>query len=287
LSTTNLVEFALYEIPRFGNLKGISLQAIVAALAELANLQSLTIKFQDSWFRPKLQSLHPPSPTRRILPALTRFADYGAGDYLDELVARIDAPLLDSIWITFLRSPQFIIDVPELTPFMRSATKFQALNEAHVVARILGVQIESLPPIRTYEVKPGLGIFCDTCGVSDLAQVFTLLFPSIYTVEHLYIYQPQIFPLKWQNATVNMELFHPFTAVKNLYISKEFAQYIAPALQELVGERVTDVLPALESLFLEELEPSGPVQEAIGQFTAARQLLGRPVTISHWNGTTA
>ena len=107
-------------------------------------------------------------------------------------------------------------------------------------------------------------------------------------VEHLYIYGPRYLPSQWQDDIENMqwlEIFHPFTAVKNLYVSKEFAQCIAPALQELVGERVTEVLPALESLFLEELQPSGPVQEAIGQFVAARQLLGHPVAVSHWNRT--
>jgi hypothetical protein len=79
-----------------------------------------------------------------------------------------------------------------------------------------------------------------------------------------------------------LEIFRPFTAVKNLYVIKGLAHHIAPALQDLVGERVTDVLPALESLFFEGLLPSGPVQEAIGRFVAARQLLGRPVAVSRW-----
>jgi hypothetical protein len=82
-----------------------------------------------------------------------------------------------------------------------------------------------------------------------------------------------------------LEVFHRFTSVKNLYVCKEFAQCIALALQELVGEIMMEALPALESLFLEELQPSGPVQEAIGQFVAARQLSGHPVAISDWDRT--
>jgi hypothetical protein len=73
--------------------------------------------------------------------------------------------------------------------------------------------------------------------------------------------------------------------VKNVYVFKAFSQCISSALQDLVGERMTDVLPALESLFLEGFQHSGPVQEAIGQFVAARQLLGHPVDISPWNET--
>ena len=80
-----------------------------------------------------------------------------------------------------------------------------------------------------------------------------------------------------------LKMFHPFPFVKNLYLQDEISQCIAPALQELVGERVTDVLPVLENISLEGLEPPGPVQEAIGQFVAARGALGRPVAVSHWN----
>jgi hypothetical protein len=71
--------------------------------------------------------------------------------------------------------------------------------------------------------------------------------------------------------------------VKNLYVSKDGAGRIAPALQALARESVPEVLLTLESLYLEELPPLGPIQEAIGQFVSARQLLGHPVAVSHWN----
>jgi hypothetical protein len=73
--------------------------------------------------------------------------------------------------------------------------------------------------------------------------------------------------------------------VKDLYISKQFAPGIAAALhwQELVGGTITEVLPGLQNIFVESLEPSGPFQENIGQFVAARQLSGHPIAISNWN----
>ena len=67
-----------------------------------------------------------------------------------------------------------------------------------------------------------------------------------------------------------------------LYISQEFAPRIGPVLQELAGEGVTEVLPALRTLFLEGLPPSGPVLETIGQFVAARKLAGHPISVSPW-----
>ena len=75
-------------------------------------------------------------------------------------------------------------------------------------------------------------------------------------------------------------IFRPFTSVKNLHISQYFAQFFGLALQDLVGERAADVLPALESILLEDADP---VSEAIGPFVAARQLSGHPVAVSRWN----
>ena len=106
-------------------------------------------------------------------------------------------------------------------------------------------------------------------------------------VEDLYIFGDGSPQLHWQDDIETsqwLEVLHPFTAVKGLYISQEFAPRIVPALQELTGERVTEVLPALQTLFLEEALPSLPVREAIEQFVTARQLASHPITISHWDG---
>jgi len=62
-----------------------------------------------------------------------------------------------------------------------------------------------------------------------------------------------------------LELLLPFPAVKNLYLSKDFAPGIVAALQEIVG---TEVLPSLQNILVDGLEPSGPFQESIEQFVA-------------------
>jgi hypothetical protein len=101
-------------------------------------------------------------------------------------------------------------------------------------------------------------------------------------VERLEIFERSHSKLKWQDDIEDMQwldLLRPFTAVEDLYLSNEFAPRIAPYLQELVGGRTTEVLPALQSLFLEKFHPWGPVEEAIGKFAAARQLSNHPVAI--------
>jgi hypothetical protein len=105
-------------------------------------------------------------------------------------------------------------------------------------------------------------------------------------VERLTIHERSNSILKWQDDIENsqwLELLHPFTGVKNLYLSKEFVPRVAPYLQELVGGRTTEVLPALQSLSLEGPPPSGAVEEAIGKFVATRQLSNIPVAVSYWD----
>jgi hypothetical protein len=106
------------------------------------------------------------------------------------------------------------------------------------------------------------------------------------TVEALYI-EHQYWELAWKDDAIEntlwSQLLLPFTAVKYLYLSKEFAPGIAAALQELVGARITDVLPSLQNIFIEGLESSGPLQESIGRFVAARLLSDHPITVSAWD----
>jgi hypothetical protein len=62
-------------------------------------------------------------------------------------MARIDAPLLDSIRINFFH--QLVFNLPQIAQFMRRTTRFQELDEAHVVFDDDGVRVESLPPTLT------------------------------------------------------------------------------------------------------------------------------------------
>jgi hypothetical protein len=214
----------------------------------------------------------------------------GVGEYLEDLVARIDAPLLDDLAITFFH--QLIFDTPQLAQFISHTPKFEARNEAHVVFsnRDAQVSVKLLNPIQPDGALFKMGISCRQSDwqLSSLAQVCGLSLPHalIPGVEHLAILGDKFpRPHYWQDDIESgqwLELFRPFTAVKDLYISPGFASRIAPALQVLAKERLTEVLPALQTLFLAKPLPSGPVREAIMQFVAMRQLVGHPIAVSYW-----
>jgi hypothetical protein len=275
LSATHLVELSLWNIPHSGY---ISPEAIVATLAVLANLRNLDIEFESPLSRPDWESRCrcPPPPTRTTLPALTRFTFHGVSEYLEDLVARIDAPLLNFIWIIFFH--QLIFDIPQFALFMmRTSISFQTFDNASV-----NFGLDQVGFRHSGDQFIGLDISCRKLDwqLSSLAQVLMWLFPSIYNVETLEIFGlPDSLSLSEDEIEQFLEIFQLFTAVKHLAAGEGSEQWIALALQELVGERVTDVLPALESLSLEGLKSSGPIQEAIGKFVAARELSGHPVAV--------
>jgi len=88
--------------------------------------------------------------------------------------------------------------------------------------------------------------------------------------------------IKGRGRAYWLELLRFFPATENLYLFDRVVSRIAFALQGLPPEGVTEVLPALQNVFLEDLLSSGRAEKAIGKIVAARQLSGRPVAVHRW-----
>ena len=288
LSATRLVCLCLWRIPHSGY---ISPETMVTCLSVLTRLESLDLRFESPQSRPDQRRRHPPPPTRTLLSVLTTLFFAGVSEYLEDLVARIDAPLLDKLWITLFH--QLILDTPQLSQFISRTPNFKTPDE------VVEVFLEIFNGIAQVSIRSPFRLSLRmSCRPSDwqlsfLTQMCNLSFfqDLIPAVEHLYIQDLPIHSVSepsWQEDIEGsqwLELLRPFTAVNDLYISKKFVPRIVPALQELVGERATEALPALQILFLREMHSSGPVQEAIEQFvTARRQLSSHPIAVSQWEG---
>jgi hypothetical protein len=282
LSATHLFELRLEDIPQSGY---ISPEAMVTALSTSTRLNSLVLRFQPE-FPLSLPDRPPPPPTRSVLSFLTYFEFKGLSEYLDDLVACIDAPRLDQLNIYI--SDDFIFDTPQLIQFICRTPRLKTLEKAHVTfdADVIAVGFSS----PTSGANP-LEVEIFSCRELDLrvwsmVQLCTLSLPPLSTLEDLYIYGDLSSQAHWQDNIENarwLELLQPFRAVKNLYLSEKIALCIVPALQELVGSRATEVLPTLQNIFLERLEPSGPIQEGIWQFVATRQVTSDPIAVSLWD----
>jgi hypothetical protein len=286
LSTRDLVDLGLYDVPYSGY---ISPEVLVTALSGLTRLQALSLAFRSPRSWADRTSRRPPPLTRIVLPALTEFYFQTDSDYLEDIVSHIDTPLLDRVEIVFFT--QLLFDTPQLRHFISRTEIFKAPHQAVVDFPFPHIHFKLFRREETIDhMVLLLGISCedwDAPGqLSSLAQVCNSALLPLPTLESLGFHEQLYASLGLQDDIENtqwLEFLHLFTSVKDLELSGNSVQFIAPTLRELAGERVTGVLPALQSLTLTGSQPSGPIdwQEAIGQFITTRQLSGRPVTVHH------
>ena len=283
LSATHLTDLTLSIIPHSWY---ISPTGIITALSTLTTFRRLVLEFESPESLPGGESRDPPPPTRFVLPTLTMLKFKGVSEYLEDLVSLIDAPQLCFLSITLFN--QIFFDTPQSIQFMNRLPTLQALKKARLVfKKDAAAVVISSPTDGTGYEEVEVEILCRESDwqVSSLEQACTSCLPPLSALEDLYIYENSKSPPDWRDnidSALWLELFHSLSAVKNFYLSEKFALRIAPALQELVGGITMDVLPNLQNMFLEGLRPSGPVQEGIVKFVAARELSGHPITVSLW-----
>jgi hypothetical protein len=277
LSAAHLRTLELRSIPHSGY---FSPEAIVTSLSTLTRLTTLWLLFESPPSRPDQARERLPPLTRSVLPVLTFLEFKGVSEYLEVVVARIDSPQLDTLRITFFND--IVFDTSQLAQFIRRTPILKVPTKAHVTFERAEASVD-LPWTSRYKGLK-VRILCKELDwqVSSMEQVCTSCLSYLSMLDDLYII---LYPSpKCQDNVENvlwLELLHPFTAAKNLYLSKEIARRIVPALEELVGARATEVLPSLQNIFLEEGQGSGPVQEGIQQFIAARQVTGHPIAVSY------
>ena len=279
MSATHLVKLYLHNIPHSGY---ISPEAMATCLSTLTSLETLQLEYESRQSSPDQENRRSPPPTRSILPALTAFGFKGVNEYLEELVAQINTPRLVQLWTTFFSDIYF--DAPELLQFITQT--FEAPKDVYVVLNSQTASVilqRQVPPV---DVRVGISCREPDSQLSSVAPICTSFLPLLTTTENLYIHVQLRSELDWEDGIENtewLELLDPFTAVKDLYLSKQSVPRIAPALQELTEEKTTEVLPTLQNLFLEGFQPRESVQEGIEQFISARQLTNLPVAISVWD----
>jgi hypothetical protein len=278
LSANHLVKLRLLDMPHSGY---ISPEAIVALLSVLSSLEIFSLGFQSPQSLPDRESRSLPPPKRFSLLALDKFHFRGVTEYLEDLLTFINAPQLKYLGISFPHQIEF--DSPRLARFI-NRTPNLSKRDVHVQFHDMFARVELPAGSGTFEIN----ISCREPDqqLSSIEQVCKSSLHPLSMVEDLYI-EHQYSRLVWKNNAIEntlwLQLLRPFTAVKNLYLTTEFAPGIAAALQELVEGRIIEVLPNLENILVEGLKSSGPLQKKIGQFVAARKFPGHLIAISVWH----
>jgi len=270
LSTTNLVELYLFDIPQSGY---IPPESMVASLSTLTRLDELILEFRSPRSRADRDS---PPLSRIVLPALTSLHFKGDSEYLEDILSRINAPQLGYMSISFFN--QLIFDTPHIRHFISRTEQLKTPDHAYIRFHDNEVSIDLSRSL-------WLRISCKPSDwqLSSLAQLYHTALPSLPTLNILEIHNLR----NWEDDVENiqwLELLHLFPSVKDLVVSEKTFRLVAPALDELAGGSVTEVLPALQNIFLQSTQSSEPNKKDIGRFISTRHLFGRPVTIQHRDG---
>jgi len=277
-SFSQLVEISLKDIHHSGYFPP---EAIVTGLAKLSGLKKLRLHFRSPLSRPRQEDRCLPPPTRTVLPALSLLDFRGVSEYLEDLVAQIDAPVLQEVRTVFFH--QLVFDTPQLLQFFSRTNVLGTSNRADILLDGDFARVSLYLQDQTVERRTL--VLSIKSGASDwqlwsLAQVCSSFLPPLSTLECLYIREGSVRP-QWDDDMENaqwLELLKPFSASKNLYLHKELVPRVGRALQELAEEPVGP-LPEVHNIFTLGSLPSETVRESFGKFVSQRELSGRPVAV--------
>ena len=282
LSTNDLVTLDLLELPTSGY---ISPERMVSCLATLSKLEMFALTYYHLSCCP--DRIRPPPVTRPVLPALTKFKFQGEFEYLEDLVAQINSPRLEKIYIEYMAQPddfqgtqlsEFIDRSvgPKLTPSKRAHVRFH-FNRVEFA-------LNCEYPQATYPAYPGNQRFA-AISISpeafdfqapDVTFVLTQFSAALCTVVHLeleawlvrlltkYDYSDNPYDIEW------LHLLRQFPSMQTLYVSLYLAGSVFLALENIPAELLANVLPSLRLICLER-DP--------GQIASIRRFSDHPITV--------
>ncbi|KAN0142020.1 hypothetical protein V8E53_000482 [Lactarius tabidus] len=230
----------------------------------MTQLKTFSFHFLSFPTRRSHLSIPPPSGERVVLPTLTHIKYRGTSKYLDSFVARIDAPRLEDIDITFFSQPT--MDASQLGQFVERMEIQSSFSQAGVQFSELAISISFTQASGPTRLE--LRISCEKLDwqLSAMAQVCEHFSPFIFRVEDLHINTIQLSSEKGDMDHGSwMKLLHSFRGVKEFYVGTKLVTDILVALCLANAKRVV-VLPSLRTLRLSKLTPMH------GPFTTSRLL---------------
>jgi len=202
----------------------LSPEAITSALSAASQLKNLSLRLSDE--SDAIQgSIHLSSLNHILLPALNEFSFDGPGDYLEDFVSRIHAPLLERLNV-YVGWPH-VVDFPQLSHFINRTEQLSSLPHLTSIRLADGeFQIRHYfrhLPSRQKVVKLHLDIWLDWQAPQppQVHHVCKQLSPLMSSVEQLVIsashsptrLQGETRPASW------LLLFEPFHSVQGLELS--------------------------------------------------------------------
>jgi hypothetical protein len=263
-------------------------ETLTDALSGMAQLRSISLHFLSTTIR-----LAPPPPSGElvVLPVLAGLTFRGNTEYLEGLVARIDAPCLRDIEVTFF--DEFIFDLSKLSEFIDRIEMHKSHLRAHILLSERAVCLSLIQPGAPTCLK--LQVFCERLSeqLFPMARICIGFSAVLLNVEDLRISATRrsiwgdVMGYQW------LMLIELFTGVKWLHIAENISTNIVRTFQlpdrRLNLNTVTPVLPALHKLYIPQPETRhAPLPEAVVSFITSRRLFGHHIGVEyerlgHWH----
>ncbi|KAI9445790.1 hypothetical protein BJY52DRAFT_1216558 [Lactarius psammicola] len=282
-SAPALVSLQLDDIPNSGY---FSPEALAAGLSATTQLKLLKVFFHPPSFRPEQRRTPSPPKSRSILPALTEIHFKGNSDYMEDLLARIDAPAVEQLDVNFLELNTF--DTPQLAQFVNRTRTLKSPHRTSIKLSDDDITISHdfrlLPPSSAPR-SIRLQIACDDVDrqMSILVHVgrqFSRLLSSVEVVNA--DGSPMLFSLRDQRETDSakwLEILRHFRGVRKFEVTGALVPNIASTLEQVTGNMARGILPFLRDLHLDGSESS--TSPSIQPFVAARQISSHPVSVHY------
>ena len=261
-----LVDIQLHLLEISHTIGGLSPGAFANALSRTPQLQSLSLHLPSTTF-----AIPPSSGDRVLLPALTRLNLRGFNGYLEGLGARIDAPNLRDIEITFF--DKSIVDVPKLREFINRIEIQKSHDRADILSSERAISISLTQPEALTCLK--LQVLCKTSLLQPffMTQICTCFSGFLLRVQDLRINTTRLSSKQDdRNREQWLGIIRRFESVKWFRAADEHSIDVVRALQ-LSDERHETVLPSLHKLCIREPGPCcALMREVIVLFIHSRWL---------------
>jgi len=274
-SAPHLVSLKLDEMPVS---TCISAEEMATCLATLVNLENLDIDFEDTSIHPGYT--RPPSLPRAVFPALTYFNFKGISEYLEDFVARIDAPILRTLSITFKGSN---LHVPQILQLISRAERFTLPKSVVFKLSLEDISLK-FEPSDSFALEIIYQNGMNGClGMSQICRELSSLLSHVVCLDLYGTESHQLFPPWWCfiRATQWLEILRTFISTQTLRVSKTLMK-VSCELPEITSGADAGLLPELRTLFLEGSDPLVSVPTSFEQFISARQLSGLPLDVQPW-----
>ena len=285
---SSAITISTLSLTHIGASSYISPGHLVEQLQGLPHLEELSIGFAIPIPLPSSDGdLLPPPIPPVSLPTLRRLTFRGVDIYLDNLVAQINAPVLERLSLTLFFDLTFTL--VKLTEFIHRTEGFECLV-AKVIFSEDGACIDAghhkydQPYFRPYISKLSLNVYCEPLDwqIDSATQVCTALGNIVSVIEELTVdLNVASIQSGWEDTLDSMawfELLLPFIGVKKLHIGFSLTFELPHALEKIAGGLVLELLPGLQEIEV-QLE-FDHARILLSTFFETRESVGRPVHLS-------